>query len=89
MLYTLTEAAPQTELLQHDGGPIQVQVAGTFGSATVQLLVSQDQLPLMALSDFAITEASILQVNLLKSPVSYAFAVTGATGTTDLQVSVL
>jgi hypothetical protein len=87
MIYNLTQAAPKSDNVLHRGGTVQVQVTGTFGGATLNLNVSQDALAEQALSDFALTEANTLLIDMLANSV-YNFEVVDASGTTDLQVSV-
>jgi hypothetical protein len=88
MLFDLTQALPVTATMLHSGGVMQVQLSGTFGGATVNLSVSQDELTPFALTDFAQTSDNVLLVDMMQNS-KYFFSLLNASGTTNIQVSIL
>jgi len=84
----LTQASPISEIFLHNGGIKQVEATGTFGTASVRMETSQDELDFVVLSNFDMTAADVLRVNMLPGT-SYRFSLASPDGSTDIQVSVL
>ncbi|MBK2124815.1 hypothetical protein [Fangia hongkongensis] len=88
MKFTLTQANPESEIFSHSGGEIQVQSAGTYGGATINMSVAQDDLTFVVLDDFSMTKDDVLNVNI-KANSKYKFSLTSATGSTNIEVSII
>lgn len=86
-----------SEVYQHSGGPIQVQVVGydngvktegTLNGMTVTMSIRQDELPYKDLDNGIFTEPSLLLVDA-KPNSDVIFTISGQSGNFGVSVSIL
>jgi len=65
----------------------QIQIAGEFDGATVQVFVSQQGLPFQALSNGSFTQPSIFRINIKQSQVF--LAISGAGASTSISAGII
>lgn len=65
----------------------QVQIAGTFDGATVQVFISQQGFPFYPISNGAVTEACVYRLNCKQSEIF--FTISGAGASTDISVGIV
>ena len=76
------------EITYNQARMLQIASAGTFDGATIQLEISQDGLSFIVVSDFAMTEDDILNVDV-KGVVKYRFSLLNPGASTNINVSIL
>lgn len=88
-IFTLNNTTTSTDIIHHSVGDVVIQSNGVFGGATLTLEYSnEDTMPFHALDDFSMTVNDEKWVALADTS-NFRLTLTGATGTTDVKVSVL
>ncbi len=89
MKFTLTQASPTSDTFKHNGGTIQTLAVGTFDGATMNMETTQDDVgSFVTLDDYAQTADHNLLVDL-QPGTQYKFSLSGATGSSSVEVSII
>ncbi len=80
-----------SDVVVHRGGSVQIETAGDLGGGTLKFQISQDDLVMQdhPTSGVGTLLVPTLKQIALKAGVSYQFAFTGATSTSDVTVSII
>lgn len=88
MIFNLTQITSVSAQTVHTGGELQILATGTFDGATLSLFVMQEGLTATALTEYELMAPTVRSMSF-KQNTTYYFQVANATGSTDIQISII